>query len=318
MTRSPGSTRLARTEPADSAVPARTGSFHTALRAAIEARGLTLERLQDRLAQHGIQVSVTSLSYWQHGRSQPERPDSIRAVTVLEKVLGTPAGALVALLGPPRPRGPRSLRGTPAERPEDVMGIGAPLSRLFDELPGSRDYALDLISQQETVTIDGRGHLAHISSRGLAEARHDGVDRYITVYQGDEGCDVRRFEIAAVRDCAVGRVLRDVDAGVVVAEVLFGGQLSYGETHLFEFEVSDGTAPTLSHSHGFRCRVDQFVLQARFDPAAVPPKIEGFVQSRLDDSPRSTGPLHPNAHSAVHVSSAQVSPGGIGIGWQWS
>src|ERR1043165_877089 len=88
----------------------RHGPFHVALRAAIDARGLGLDRLQHRLAERGLRVSTTSLSYWQHGRTQPEKPNSIAAVGVLEEILGVPANALVSLLGPRRARGPRTIR----------------------------------------------------------------------------------------------------------------------------------------------------------------------------------------------------------------
>lgn len=295
-----------------------SGPFHAALRAAIEARGLTLERLRNRLSQRGIQVSVTSLSYWQHGRTQPERPDSLRAVGVLEEVLGLPPGSLVALLGPRRPRGPRSLRSDFPDPPEEVMGVGAALSNLFDQLPGSRRYDLDLVSQYETVVLDSRGRLARLTSRTLAEARRDGVDRYFAVYQGDPGCDIERVEIEAVRDCQVGAVLRDAGARVVVAELLFGASVAAGETHLFDFCVHDGTArTTTAHSHGFRCRVDQFLLQARFDPAALPRRCYGFAQDRLDEPQRRTGELRLNAHHAAHLAVANITAGGVGIGWDW-
>ncbi len=292
--------------------------FHVALRAAIEARGLTLERLQHRLAQRGIRVSMTSLSYWQHGRTQPERPDSLRALGVLEEVLDVPAGSLLALLGPPRPRGPRSLRGVFPERPEEVMGLGAPLSEIFDQLPGSRLHALDLVSQHETVHLDGAGRLDHLSSRTLAEARIDGVDRYVAVYHGDPGCDADRVGIEARADCEVGRVLRDPDAGVVVAELRFGGELAAGETHLFEFAFVDGTADlTSEHGHGFRCRVDQFVLQVRFDAAALPLRCFGFTQERLDADRRVSGDLTLSAYHAAHLAVAGITAGGVGIGWHW-
>ncbi len=294
------------------------GPFHTALRFAIDARGLTLERLQHRLALRGIQVSVTSLSYWQHGRTQPERPASLRAVGVLEEVLGVPPRSLADLLGPRRPRGPRSLRGAFGERPEDVMGIGAPLTALFDQLSDSRRHDLALVSQHETVTLDSAGRIAELTSRTLAESNRDGADRYFAVYQGDPGCDVRQVEIEALRDCRIGEVRRDADALVVVAELLFGAELGDGETHLFEFGVRDGTAPvTTSHGHGFRCRVGQFVLQARFDPAALPDRCYGFVQSRLDQLQRPTGDLTLNAFHAAHVAVADVTAGGVGIGWTW-
>lgn len=294
------------------------GQFAVALRTAIDARGLTLERLQDRLARRGIRVSVTSLSYWQHGRTQPERPDSLRALDVLEEVLEVPPGSLRGLLGPPRPRGPRNLRDAVSERPEEVMGVGAPLSTLFDQIPGSRRHDLDLVSQHETVDLDAKGRLERLTSRTLAEARRDGVDRYVAIYHGDDGCDVDRVEVTAQSDCSVGRVLRDRGAGVVVAEMLFDVALKAGETHLFEFGFTDGTAElTNEHSHGFRCRIDQFVLQVRFDPATLPARCYGFAQNRLDEPQYRTTELTLNAHHSVHIAVGGITGGGVGIGWDW-
>lgn len=54
----------------------RGGPFHVALRAAIAARGLPLQRVQHHLSRYGVKVGVTSLSYWQQGhgaRSAPSR-----------------------------------------------------------------------------------------------------------------------------------------------------------------------------------------------------------------------------------------------------
>src|SRR2546421_2235054 len=80
----------------------RTGPFEAALRAAIQASRLSLERIQHRLHARGTPVSITALSYWQSGRRRPERPDSLLALQQLEQVLGVPASSLSALLGPPR------------------------------------------------------------------------------------------------------------------------------------------------------------------------------------------------------------------------
>ena len=67
-----------------------TGPFHTALRAAIRERGLTLDRLRWHLAQRGIRIGLSTLSLWQHGHSRPERDSSLKAVRALEDVLGLP------------------------------------------------------------------------------------------------------------------------------------------------------------------------------------------------------------------------------------
>ncbi|TDD41467.1 hypothetical protein [Saccharopolyspora elongata] len=45
---------------------------------------VALEGLRGRLARRGIKVSLASLSYWQQGRSRPERADSLRALRAIE------------------------------------------------------------------------------------------------------------------------------------------------------------------------------------------------------------------------------------------
>ncbi|MEU6645210.1 transcriptional regulator [Saccharomonospora sp. NPDC046836] len=75
-----------------------TGPFAAALRAAIRARGLGLERIQYRLRSRGAPVSLATLSHWQSGRCRPERAGSLAALRCLEEVLEVPQGALMRLL----------------------------------------------------------------------------------------------------------------------------------------------------------------------------------------------------------------------------
>ncbi|MBB4688093.1 transcriptional regulator [Amycolatopsis jiangsuensis] len=82
-----------------------TGPFAEALRAAIRARGLGLERIRYRLRDRGTSLSLATLSHWQSGRCRPERRDSLLALRNLEDILGVPDGALRRLVGPPRSRG---------------------------------------------------------------------------------------------------------------------------------------------------------------------------------------------------------------------
>ena len=81
------------------------GPFAEALRAAIRARGLGLERIRYRLRGRGTSLSLATLSHWQSGRCRPERPESLQALEYLEEILRVPEGSLRRLLGPPRSRG---------------------------------------------------------------------------------------------------------------------------------------------------------------------------------------------------------------------
>jgi hypothetical protein len=101
------------------------GPFPAALRAAIVARGLSLDRIRHRLARRGLSVSVPTLSLWQSGRRRPERAESLRVLSGLEQVLELPSGSLEILLGPPRPRGrgaatTKSLAGQAFPRDESA------------------------------------------------------------------------------------------------------------------------------------------------------------------------------------------------------
>ncbi|WP_048876763.1 hypothetical protein, partial [Saccharomonospora saliphila] len=85
-------------------------AFSETLRSAISTSGLSLDRIQVRLQERGVPVSVTALSYWQSGKRQPERGRSIRAVLALEQILDLPTGSLLGRVPPPRPRGAASRR----------------------------------------------------------------------------------------------------------------------------------------------------------------------------------------------------------------
>src|SRR5690349_4204398 len=125
-----------------------TGPFHAALRSAIRERGLTLQRLQARLASRGIRLALSSLSDWQHGHRRPGSESSLRAVEALEEILGVPAHTLLRLLVEPS--------GTVTTlRPRRGLDEGTgDLGRLLDELPGSRERVLDVLVAEEKVVID--------------------------------------------------------------------------------------------------------------------------------------------------------------------
>ena len=294
----------------------RTGPFHEALRAAIQARGLALQRVQHRLDRSGSRVSVSTLSYWQSGRRRPERTESLRAVTALEEILGLPPTSLTVLLGPPRPRGPAAGLPPGARRYADVFNSPEPLGPLLAALDAP-DGRLHLVSSYDLITV-GPGRDGHDHEHLQVLAAHSETDRHVTIYEGDPGCDTDLVSITALDNCRLGRVRRDPRAGLVVAELLFDRILRVGETQLLRYRVTDASGvPCRDYSRSFRFPVHQVVMQVRFHPAALPVRCWRFGKRT------NTGPDHECAevnlgpHHNTHLVRTEVSPGIVGLRWDW-
>jgi hypothetical protein len=246
-------------------------AFAAALRAAIQARGLGLERIQERLRGYDVRVSLATLSYWQSGRSRPERRDSLVALRHLESVLEVPAGSLSGLLGPPRPRG-RWLREVPS-RPE----IGAfwpdpgEVEDAVREVDTRWDERLTRLSQHDLVTIGAEGGERTTTSRQVLRAEADGPDRWVVIMHLDEH-DRELPRVRALRHCHVGRTVHRAEHGMLVAELLFERPLRRGETIITEHELVNTAPypPATNYERKFRLPVRQFVVEVCFDPAALP------------------------------------------------
>ncbi|WP_310721376.1 hypothetical protein [Streptomyces lydicus] len=295
----------------------RTGPFHLALRSALTARGLALTRVQHKLAQRGITIGVTSLSYWQQGARRPQRPESLRAVRALEEVLDLPAYSLHRLLVPEG--------GLPeAERPaarsyRSLVAPAGTLQRLFTELEIPADGGLHTVGHHERVRIGPARRLADRESLQVVRAHRDGVDRYVAIHRGETGCDPSRVRVRAGENCRLGRVRGDAEAGVVVAELLFDTRLRAGETHVFGYAFEDGSGgPSAEYLRGFNFAGGQYVLQVRFDEAALPVRCRRFAQASAG-APRSAQQelTLSGLHHAVHLVEQGVRPGILGIGWDW-
>ncbi|MFF8901349.1 hypothetical protein ACF082_28175 [Streptomyces lydicus] len=295
----------------------RTGPFHLALRSALTARGLALTRVQHKLAQRGITIGVTSLSYWQQGARRPQRPESLRAVRALEEVLDLPAYSLHRLLVPEG--------GLPeAERPaarsyRSLVAPAGTLQRLFTELEIPADGGLHTVGHHERVRIGPARRLAERESLQVVRAHRDGVDRYVAIHRGETGCDPSRVRVRAGENCRLGRVRGDAEAGVVVAELLFDTRLRAGETHVFAYAFEDGSGgPSAEYLRGFNFAGGQYVLQVRFDEAALPVRCRRFAQASAG-APRSAQQelTLSGLHHAVHLVEQGVRPGILGIGWDW-
>ncbi|QRP48122.1 hypothetical protein [Amycolatopsis sp. FDAARGOS 1241] len=295
---------------------ART-AFASALRAAITGSGLSLDRIQARLRARGATVSVTALSYWQSGKRQPERPGSLSAVRVLEEILDVPAGSLLGLLPPPRPRG-ATRRDRQGEEP--LTFTRETLQPLLDRVgaPDALDqqHQLKLVGLHDRCEIAADGGQRKITSRAVFQAGADGQDRWLLVYAQDDAASVP--QVHAVRNCRVGRTETDDTHGILVAELLFDRPIDRGETHLIEYSLTNAGPPypecRATHYREFRRPVREYLLEIHFAPDAVPARC--WQYSRGGDTTPSRRRLRLDSTGGVHAVAMDFGPGIFGISWE--
>ncbi|MFF4384054.1 XRE family transcriptional regulator [Kitasatospora sp. NPDC001547] len=312
--------------PVSAAVPAPSpgrlapvGGFADTLHLAIEASGLSLDRIRAALAGRGVRVSVTTLSYWRRGRSQPERASSLRAVHLLEELLGLPHSALSSLLGPPRPRGRWAAAANTCHLGlEDVWPGEQEIANIFAELNAPPAGELERLSIHDSYYVDAerRGNLLRM--RQVVRATVGGVGRCLVVHMADEeaaGCP----EITSVRHGRLGRVRRRPEAGLIVAELMLDRPLGLGDSTVFEYEVEiPPGGPTMEYSRRFATPVREYVLQVHFDPAAVPAHCERYDREPGADVDHRREQLWIGASASAHVLAPDQQPGHIGIRWEWA
>jgi hypothetical protein len=305
-------------EPRDLADALRRGPFHLALQAAIRATGLSLESVQRRLRAQGHQISMASLSYWQRGRSRPERPSSLAAVRTLERILELPPGSLITLLGPARPRG-RWVNHVPGSVPFAALGHSERTLRMVSSrIDPDVNQRLETISHHEDLYVDaeGRGYRQRI--RRVLRARSDGTDRMIVVIVADDPGNPRP-SFSPLLNCRLGRVVHDDEEDVTAAEMIFHRPLRAGETYLAEYEVvaHDLTTRASRLEVGFRQPTRECVLQAVFHPSAIPIRCYPVWQPQTRQPSPLDPELHIEASGSVHVAFTDLPAGRYGLYWEW-
>ncbi|SDN61405.1 helix-turn-helix domain-containing protein [Allokutzneria albata] len=295
----------------------RTGPFPAALRAAIQASGLSLDRVQYRLRAKGASVSVATLSNWQSGRRQPEGAASFSVLANLESVLGLPPSSLRALVGPPRPRGRYAPSTITAPAMEALWTAKDRLAALLSTVDTSSDALLTRLSQHDLVEVDASGAQRRVRVRQVLRADADGVDRWVVVYSPGHPQGAAA-ELVARRHCAPGRTSVD-ETGLMVAELLFEVPLVRGETIMMEYDLVN--PPGMTGRSGdvftrkFRRPVRDYLAEVQFDPAARPRRCTQ-ISAPLDQPTQfRRRALTVSPAGAAHAVALDFGPGTFGIQW---
>jgi hypothetical protein len=295
------------------------GPFARALTLAIEASGLSLQRLRYRLAEQGVHVSTTTLSYWRNGRSRPERPDSLRGVGVLERLLGVPDGALLALLGPRRPRGrwvrPATVLSGDVLRVEHLFAGRATVAKLAAELEMPQARELDYLIVNDTVTVGPDRTQQRIRTRQVLRAVTDRVSRSFVLHHGERSGPLPVLN--ATRHCRVGRVRVDDENCFLIAELILDRVLGEGDTTILEYEFETAEHLDQNYDRNFRYPAYEHVLQVGFHPAAVPARCVSYYRTGADEPEQDVRDAWISADLTAHVARIDLDPGTYGMRWEW-
>ncbi|MEU5692332.1 hypothetical protein [Actinosynnema sp. NPDC020468] len=289
--------------------------FADALRAAIARRDLTLDRIRARLADRGVEISLATLSYWQQGRSRPERPKSLRALRELEAILDLPRNTLFDFLEPRRPRG-RWLGDTGLSF-RALYGDDSPIRTVLGDEFANPNPDVTVLATTEQCFVDARRSLRRIATRQVLRGVNNGCERFLVVHGVDEG-DVMPHDLL-VRGGTLGDYRVDEEGGYVAAEIHLGRTLDKNETAVVEYDwrMGESDIPSRQHERRMRTTTSSYLLQVCFDHVTVPARCYEYRRAKVDAPLEDRRRLPMDATPSVHSFQAKCQPGVYGISWEW-
>ncbi|KRC57752.1 MULTISPECIES: helix-turn-helix transcriptional regulator [unclassified Nocardioides] len=283
------------------------GVFGEALRAALDARSMSLGSLHRSLQARGTRVSLATLSYWRSGQREPEQEGSLRALAEIEQILHLDPGALEVLLEKRRRRVAPNLL---ADLSEDHERIRTMLADLDFHSPSDR-----LIDREVTLKYELGPDRAPVRSTYVVvvESIHAHADRRATVLSVRPGAEAP--DITPLGGYRLGEVLHDRERGIVVGEMLLDRPLVAGETALLEQDVVYRTPDPDDNCYFYWAvrRMTSVSLWIRFHPDHVPARCEYYT---VIDGVEQVTELE-TFGASVSRTATSFGPGTLGIRWHW-
>lgn len=292
--------------------------FSERLRELITESRLSLQDIVKELRERGTPVTLATLSYWQTGRSRPERANSLAAVASLEDIFHLDRGSLSSLFPERKPRG-RSAHSTVRVSRNLVVPQVELLDEMRAELGLSLRDGLRRVSVHDRLRIGPDRVSASMRTRQVFQATREKADRFLLVLSSPEGEVPPSPDLGDMLNCSMGRCVVDEEAGLMVVEVLLDRELAHGECTMVEHEVQWNTGDAMGsfHERGFPTPVSEHVLEVIFQSDDLPAAVMGYtVAGTLDGQLPDDAQLLPLrnciAQQIVHPSS-----GVTGIRWSW-
>ncbi|HEX3785101.1 MAG TPA: hypothetical protein VHX38_36045 [Pseudonocardiaceae bacterium] len=300
------------------AVALRDGPFHLALDLAVRRRQVSLEGLQRRLAEGGLRIGISTLSYWRRGHRHPEGHRSVRALQLLEGILDLPANSLLMLASVGNDR---SL----VRRPSGTLGLDAALgltperTAALSGIDPDVNLRLNLLAVHLDVTVDADGMERSLAARFVVSSKVADADRFVCLYETRAG-EGSKAVVDRTGSCRVGRIRTEPGHGLLAAELLFDRRLRLGEAYAFDYVVTRIGEPNRSgcFEYGLRLPCPQLVLRIQFSPGAVPVGCYRYYRPGQDPVESTVEELPIGSSLGVHAITLNGQQGVHGIRWDWS
>ncbi|MFJ2056739.1 hypothetical protein ACIOMM_12405 [Streptomyces sp. NPDC087908] len=291
--------------------------FAVTFKEALRRRGLPLEHVRDHLQSHGITLSIATLSYWQSGRSLPEKPQSLRAIDVLEPFLGLASGTLRSLLRR-RPRGwvpPHDLAAI-----RGVYGENSAMEQALGDGFAHFNAGLRRLVVHETVLVNAHRFVDEIRVTVAVRAVHDDARHLTVVHTLDSTrADTGTIDLTVPHGPPPSVRVRP-ELSCVIAEIPLGRRLVRNETAVIKYALRSTATTGVSHRYERRVTtpLQSYLLHLRFHPSAVPSKCWHYYGRRIDTEPQSRQLAALDDFSTTHLLPMKCTPGVYGIEWRWT
>lgn len=289
--------------------------FADAFTEALEARGVGLTWLRDRLTQRGHTVSLGALSYWRSGQREPSRRVSLEAVDVIEEVLGVQPTTLSGHLRGRGRSGPTpfdELVGLARRVGQDRGLVGEDeVDRLAFELvvdvgPDRRITQIRA-TQVFVATVDGAAGVTMFVAPGVGTGETEFVG--LTDYEHDT-------VLRAVSGCSVEGVVNVVD-GISAARLVFDRPLALGESVITEVvmvPVTDEAAFDAQWGVVAEQRLEHCTVWVRFHPDRLPRRSwVGFQEAGIEHE----WPVALDGGTGLLHRQTDFGPGLCTARWEW-
>jgi len=287
-------------------------AFSAVLSRAVQARGLSLDRIRARLEAAGVPVSNATLSYWQSGRSLPTRARSLRTLVELESILQLDPGTLIELIRTADGRTRHQLFAW-----QTVVPSGELAEQIITDMGMEGAGRISRVSVHDTLTLDADRHETFNLTRQVLRAERSGVRNFPVVFQ-QESEEGGSPEIEGLFGCRVANVTEVPERQLIVAEMVLPRPLQRGELVLTEYLVTMKPTTTDIMTRSVAEPPRELVLAVQFHPRALPTSVRGFTQSSIDaDAPETdVVPVQVLGDQAQLVR-LDVPPGVHGLRWTW-